>query len=139
MKNCENYRAGNFLFVLEKRSGMNYITCSTLTKEWHVRFREDIIMFTVISTLIDAEDFDKLSSLATLWYAHSVMLHSADYYAAVGKALVDDVEKAEKVSVSKDDDDEMLEEVADMEKKQEAFDFANGDSSVVTPKETDNG
>ena len=26
MKNCEKYRAGNFLFVKEKRGGMNYIT-----------------------------------------------------------------------------------------------------------------
>lgn len=115
MKNCEKYRAGNFLFVKEKRGGTNYITCSTLTKEWHIRLSETILMYAVVESLIGGKEFDKLASLATLWYAHSVMMHSAEYYAVVSKALVDDVNRAEAPKIDKEEDDAILNDVADYE------------------------
>lgn len=115
MKNCEKYRAGNFLFVKEKRGGTNYITCSTLTKEWHIRLSETILMYAVVESLIGGKEFDKLTSLATLWYAHSVMMHSAEYYSAVSKALVDDVNRAEAPGIGKEEDDAILNDVADYE------------------------
>lgn len=117
MKNCEKYRAGNFLFVKEKRGGMNYITCSTLTREWHIRLSETILVYAVVESLIGAKEFEKLASLATLWYAHSVMMHSAEYYAAVSKALVDDVNRAEAPEIAKEDDDAIIDKVADYESK----------------------
>lgn len=117
MRNCEKYRAGNFLFVRENRGRFSYITCSTLTREWQVRLREDIMMYSVVAALIDGGEFDKLASLATLWYGHCVMLHSAEYYAAVGKALVDDVNRAEVPEIGKEEDDAMLGEVVEAERR----------------------
>ena len=127
MKNCEKYRAGNFLFVKEKRGGMNYITCSTLTREWHIRLSETILVYAVVESLISAKEFDKLASLATLWYAHSVMMHSAEYYATVSKALVDDVDRAEAPEIAKEEDDAIIDEVADYESKVDELNaIANG-------------
>lgn len=117
MRNCEKYRAGNFLFVRESRGRFSYITCSTLTREWQVRLREDIMMYSVVAALIDGGEFDKLASLATLWYGHCVMMHSAGYYAAVSRALVDDINGVDVPEIGKEEDDAMLGEVVEAERR----------------------
>lgn len=119
MKNCEKYRAGNFLFVKEKRGDMSYITCSTLTKDWHIRLREDTTIYVLVLSMVNAKETDRLASLATLWYGHTVMMHSKEYFSTVAKALVDEMNAAGVPDVANKENEKALQEVVDMERKEE--------------------
>lgn len=115
-------RFGNFVFTHDEKQG--FVSVRAASGFWSIRFRNDHPMFGALLRLTEDKDADRyFEHLFTMWYVLSQGLPDGECLDEVVKSCqswYERMKNAEKVKeVSKEEDDEIVKEVATAEEMRE--------------------
>ena len=133
-KNDKWMQVGNFQLGIEKSRAFSFVVCRSVAKNWSVRWREDTIMFAMMTNIMTRADDENvkeyLHSLITVMFISTGYLHDLvalatkqemPFCEGVAKLLKEqnDYEESLKEPSSDEEDEKALKEVVGMQEIQD--------------------
>ena len=133
-KNDKWMQVGNFQLGIEKSRDFSFVVCRSVAKNWSVRWREDTIMFAMMTNIMTRADDENvkeyLHSLITVMFISTGYLHDLvalatkqemPFCEGVAKLLKEqnDYEESLKEPSSDEEDEKALKEVVGMQEIQD--------------------